>query len=74
MLWSRARRTMVAVAWVVMYFLILVGPTWAQGAGSGSGDNGTHLVPEIEPGLAWSGLMLLAGGMLLVADRRRRKR
>jgi hypothetical protein len=60
---------MLAVAWVVVY-LILVSPAWAQQEGDGGG---THAVPEIDPGSALSGLILLAGGVLLLVNSRRSK-
>jgi hypothetical protein len=46
------------------------GGGWGQGVGGGKG----HGVPEIDPSFAWSGVAILGGGVVILAERYRRKR
>ena len=61
MLASLARKAMVAAGFLLV-FMALAGPALAAAA-----------VPEIDPGSAMSGITLLAGGLLLLADKFRMK-
>jgi hypothetical protein len=49
---------------------MLSGTAWGQSKGKG---NGKHDAPEISAGAMTGGLTLLAGGLLLLLDRARKK-
>jgi hypothetical protein len=66
MLSSLARRVMVAAGFLLV-FAAVAGAALAQ-------DFHPPQTPEIDPGSAMSGISLLAGGMLLLADKFRRKK
>ena len=54
----------------VLVTAMLSGTAWGQSKGKG---NGKHDAPEISAGAMTGGLTLLAGGLLLLLDRARKK-
>jgi len=47
------------------------GGTWSTGGGTTTGQGGGFSVPELDPGVAGSAIVLLLGGVAYLASRRR---
>jgi hypothetical protein len=66
----RATRATGTLLTAVALGLLLATPTLADGGHGGeNGDN--HKIPELDPGVAGSAAVLLIGGTLILAGRRR---
>jgi hypothetical protein len=62
------------ISWATPFgLLLLYGTAFAGGWHHGGGHHGAHGTPELDPGMIVEGLGILAGSVLLLTERVRRR-